>query len=67
MFDIIVKGGTLPDGRVLDIGIQGTRITAMEKNLDIQAQTAESCAELDGAALTFTVRYRQGVHSQRCK
>jgi cytosine deaminase len=39
MFDIIVKGGTLPDGRVLDIGIQGTRITAMEKNLDIQAQT----------------------------
>ena len=24
MFDIIVKEGTLPDGRVLDIGIQET-------------------------------------------
>ena len=34
MFDIIVKEGTLPDGRVLDIGIQETRIVAMEKNLN---------------------------------
>ena len=26
MFDLIVKGGTLPDGRVADIGIRGDRI-----------------------------------------
>ncbi|MDR7124913.1 amidohydrolase family protein [Pseudotabrizicola sp. 4114] len=26
MFDLIVRGGTLPDGRVADIGIQGDRI-----------------------------------------
>jgi cytosine deaminase len=29
MFDLIVKGGTLPDGTVADIGIQGDRIAAM--------------------------------------
>ena len=38
MFDIIVKGGTLPDGQVLDIGIEGTRISAIEKNLTGPAQ-----------------------------
>ena len=31
MFDLIVKGGTLPDGRVADIGIKGARIVAVEK------------------------------------
>ncbi|MDO5757180.1 MAG: amidohydrolase family protein [Rhodobacterales bacterium] len=30
MFNIIVKGGTLPDGRVTDIGIKDGRIAAME-------------------------------------
>ena len=29
MFDLIVRGGTLPDGRVADIGIKGDRITAV--------------------------------------
>jgi len=29
MFDLIVKGGTLPDGQVSDIGIAGDRITAI--------------------------------------
>ncbi|MBL4917928.1 amidohydrolase family protein [Szabonella alba] len=29
MFDLIVKGGTLPDGSVTDIGIRGDRIAAM--------------------------------------
>ena len=29
MFDLLVKGGTLPDGTVADIGIKGDRITAM--------------------------------------
>ena len=28
-FDLLVTGGTLPDGRVLDIGITGDRIAAM--------------------------------------
>jgi len=30
MFDLIVKGGTLPDGRVSDIGIRGATIAAVE-------------------------------------
>lgn len=30
MFDLIIKGGTLPDGRVADIGIQGDKIAAVE-------------------------------------
>ena len=29
MFDLIVRGGTLPDGTVTDIGITGNRITAV--------------------------------------
>jgi len=36
MFDLIVKGGTLPDGRVADIGITSGKITAIEK-LDAEA------------------------------
>jgi len=31
MFDLIVRGGTLPDGRVSDIGIRGERIAAVER------------------------------------
>jgi|TARA_B110000503_G_scaffold141205_1_gene234005 cytosine deaminase len=31
MFDLIVKGGVLPDGRVVDIGIKGDRITAIDQ------------------------------------
>ncbi len=31
MFDLIVRGGTLPDGRVADIGIRGDRIAAVER------------------------------------
>ncbi|MDR9394817.1 MAG: amidohydrolase family protein [Roseovarius sp.] len=30
MFDLLVKGGTLPDGRIADIGITGDRITAID-------------------------------------
>jgi len=30
MFDLIVKGGTLPDGRVTDVGIRADRIVAVE-------------------------------------
>ncbi len=38
MFDLIVKGGTLPDGQVTDIGIQGGKITAMEALGSAQAK-----------------------------
>ncbi|WP_298438070.1 amidohydrolase family protein [uncultured Jannaschia sp.] len=38
MFDLIVKGGTLPDGRVADIGIRGDRIAAVEARLDAVAR-----------------------------
>lgn len=31
MFDIVVKGGTLPDGRIADIGIRDGRIAAVER------------------------------------
>ena len=37
MFDLIVKGGTLPDGTVADIGIRGARIAALGK-LDAEAR-----------------------------
>ena len=33
MFDLIVKGGTLPDGRVADIGTAGDRIAAIAPGL----------------------------------
>jgi cytosine deaminase len=36
MFDLLVKGGTLPDGTVADIGITGNRISAVGK-LDAEA------------------------------
>ncbi|MGO4833166.1 amidohydrolase family protein, partial [Rhizobiaceae sp. 2RAB30] len=36
-FDLIVKGGTLPDGRTADIGITGDRIAAIEENLAAEA------------------------------
>ncbi len=37
MFDLIVKGGTLPDGRVADVGIRGDRIVAVEDLRGAQA------------------------------
>ena len=36
-FDLIVKGGTLPDGRIADIGITGETIAAIEPNLEALA------------------------------
>ncbi|MBD9541631.1 amidohydrolase family protein [Ensifer sp. ENS04] len=36
-FDLIVKGGTLPDGNVADIGIKGDRIAAIEPRIDAEA------------------------------
>lgn len=36
-FDLIIKGGTLSDGRVADIGIHGGRIAAIETHLDVDA------------------------------
>ena len=36
-FDIIIKGGILPDGRTADIGISGGTIAAIEHHLDAPA------------------------------
>ena len=36
-FDLIVKGGTLPDGTVADIGIKGEKIAAIEPRLEAAA------------------------------
>ena len=36
-FDLIVKGGTLPDGRTVDIGISGERIAAIEPRIEAEA------------------------------
>jgi len=36
-FDLIVKGGALPDGRLADIGISGDRIAAIEPRLEAEA------------------------------
>jgi cytosine deaminase len=38
-FDLIVRGGTLPDGRVADIGISGETIAAIEPTLQGSART----------------------------
>ena len=37
MFDLIVKGGTLPDGRVADIGMSGGKIRAIDALGDAEA------------------------------
>jgi len=36
-FDILVKGGTLPDGRIADIAISGDRIAAIEPRIEGEA------------------------------
>lgn len=47
MFDLIVKGGTLPDGEVADIGIVGKSITAVGALKDAQAgQTIDATGDL---------------------
>jgi len=38
-FDLIVRGGTLPDGRIADIGISGETIAAIEPKLQGSART----------------------------
>jgi cytosine/creatinine deaminase len=38
-FDIIVRGGTFPDGKVADIGIRGETIVAIEPKLEAEAKT----------------------------
>ncbi|MGC8201997.1 amidohydrolase family protein [Aliiroseovarius sp. PTFE2010] len=45
MFDLIVKGGTLPDGRSADIGIKGETITALE---DLSGAQAAEVIEASG-------------------
>ncbi len=37
MFDLIIEGGRLPDGRILDIGIKGDRISALAPRIEAQA------------------------------
>ncbi|MBN2741086.1 MAG: amidohydrolase family protein [Rhodobacteraceae bacterium] len=38
MFDLLVKGGTLPDGRVADIAIKGDRIAEVAPNIAAEAR-----------------------------
>lgn len=46
-FDIIVKAGVLPDGRVADIGIEGGRIAAIEPSLAVEAgETIDAAGNL---------------------
>ena len=44
MFDLIIKGGTLPDGRSTDIGIKADKITAIE-----DLSTAEARETIDAS------------------
>ena len=47
MFDLIIKGGTLPDGRRTDIGIKGDRIAAIEDLSTAQArETIDASGDL---------------------
>jgi cytosine deaminase len=45
MFDLIVRGGTLPDGRITDIGIKGSKIIAMDQ---LGSAEAEQVIEASG-------------------
>ncbi|MFG6564600.1 amidohydrolase family protein [Sulfitobacter sp. 1A13421] len=45
MFDLIIKGGTLPDGRSTDIGIKGDKITAIE---DLSSAEARDTIDASG-------------------
>lgn len=46
-FDLIVRGGTLPDGSVADIGIRGARIAAIAPRLEAEAgETIEAAGDL---------------------
>ena len=46
-FDLLIRGGTLPDGRVRDIGVRGERIAAVEPRLDAEArETIEAAGDL---------------------
>lgn len=48
MFDLVVKGGRLPDGQVADIGIAGGKITAIAAGLDLSnvGQTIDATGDL---------------------
>ena len=37
MFDLLVRGGTLPDGTIRDIGMRGDRITAIAPRIEAEA------------------------------
>lgn len=39
MFDLLIKGGTLPDGTQRDIAITGDRIAAIEATINAEAET----------------------------
>ena len=43
-FDLIVRGGTLTDGRVADIGVRGETIAAIEPKLEAEAPTVIDAA-----------------------
>ena len=46
-FDILVKGGVLPDGKSMDIGIRGDRIAAIEPTIDAEAgQVVDATGDL---------------------
>ena len=50
MFDLLVKNGTLPDGRVADIGIQGDRIAAIGTLRGVEAgKTIDATGDLVSA------------------
>lgn len=46
MFDLLVKGGTLPDGTRADIGINGDRIVAMGHLTEDAGQTLDATGDL---------------------
>ncbi len=46
MFDLLVKGGTLPDGTVADIGIKGDRIAAVGTLEGEAARTIDATGDL---------------------
>ena len=46
MFDLLIKGGTMPDGTIADIGIKGDRISAVGRLDGTAARVIDATGDL---------------------
>ena len=63
MFDLIVKGGTLPDGRVADIGIKGGKIAAIDTLIEAEAGRGDRRHRRSGQPALRRSAFSHGRHA----